>query len=732
MSYEALKFEVDSDGIALITFDIPGLSMNVWNEQLMEDYTKAVDQVLSDDKIVGAVITSGKKSGFLAGADLNRLGSGESAGAPSTKDIFDGAFSMNQTFRKMETGGKTAKELAKGAMTKPFAAAINGLALGGGLEVCLACHYRIAADNPKIQLGLPEALVGLLPGAGGTQRTPRLIGIQNALMMCTSGRPAKPAEAKANGLIHEVAPAADLIAKAKEWVKANPKVSQPWDKKGFKFPGGGGAMDPRAAQVFMGASAMAQKQTWHNMPHIEKILSCVYEGSIVPFDTAIRIESKYFTTLLMSPQSQNMIRSLFLNKQAAEKGMARPKSVGETTINKVAVLGAGMMGAGIAYVTAKAGMEVVLLDRELDYAEKGKDHSRGLNKKAVGKGRMSEEKSEEMLARIQTTSDYKDIADVDLVIEAVFEDPGIKADVIKQTEAVLGKDKIFASNTSTLPITGLAKNSERPAQFIGIHFFSPVDRMPLVEIIPGEESNDLSLATALDYVQKIKKTPIVVKDTRGFYTNRVVPPYVNEAMQMVTEGINPVLIDNSARLLGMPVGPLALCDETSQELGWRVSQATRKELGDAAGPVSETEKLLEKFVVGLGRKGRKSGGGFYDYPEGGKKHVWKGLEDHYPLAENQPSTGEVQERLLYAQLVPAAQCYHDGVVFDPQSADLGAIFGWGFAPWTGGPMSHIDTIGMDEFVRTAERLAQQHGPRFTPPPSFRDMAQKGEKLYKAA
>ncbi|MCI5048127.1 MAG: 3-hydroxyacyl-CoA dehydrogenase NAD-binding domain-containing protein [Aquisalinus sp.] len=731
MSYETLSFEVDGDGIALLTIDLPGQSMNVWNQQLTEEFKKAVDEILADEKIVGTVITSGKDSGFLAGADLRMLGS-QTQGGPTTAEIFEGAIGMNNMFRRMETGGHTAKELAKGATTKPFAVAINGLALGGGLEVCLASHYRVASDSPKVQLGLPEALVGLLPGAGGTQRTPRLIGMQNAMMLCTSGRPMKADEALSKGLIHEIAPHDQIVAKAKEWVKANPKVRQPWDEKKFKFPGGQGAMDPRVVPILAGSAAMSQVQTWHNMPQIDKILSCIYEGSIVPIETALRIESKYFTTLIQSAQTQNMIRSLFVNKQAAEKGAKRPKNVEATTINKVAVLGAGMMGAGIAYVTAKAGMEVVLLDREVAYAEKGKDYSRKLNDKGVSRGKLSKEKSEEMLSRITPTENYDDIADVDLVIEAVFEDPGIKADVIKKTEAVIGKDKIFASNTSTLPITGLAKHSERADQFIGIHFFSPVDKMPLVEIIPGEESNDLSLATALDYVKKIKKTPIVVKDTRGFYTNRVVPPYCNEAMLMVTEGVNPALIDNCARILGMPVGPLALVDETSQELGLRISKATREELGEEAMPRGPVDDLLELFVEKLGRKGRKSGGGFYEYPEGGKKHLWQGLEEHYPLADNQPSQEEVIERLLYSQLVPAAQCFHDGVVFDPESADLGAIFGWGFAPWTGGPMSHIDTIGMEEFVRTAERLAQQHGSRFAPPPSFRDMAEKGEKLYKAA
>ncbi|MEL7238146.1 MAG: 3-hydroxyacyl-CoA dehydrogenase NAD-binding domain-containing protein, partial [Planctomycetota bacterium] len=365
------------------------------------------------------------------------------------------------------------------------------------------------------------------------------------------------------------------------------------------------------------------------------------------------------------------------------------------------------------------------------YAQKGKAYSEGIVAKGVSKGKVTKEKGDALLARITPTTDYNDLKDVDMIIEAVFEDPDVKADVIKKTEAVIGADVIFASNTSTLPITGLAKNSERPDQFIGIHFFSPVDKMPLVEIIPGEQSGDRSLAYALDYVRMIKKTPIVVKDTRGFYTNRVVPPYLGEAMIMVQEGVAPALIENAAKSLGMPVGPLALTDETSLELGHMLMQSTKKELGDDYKP-SGNEELLEKMVVGLGRKGRKSGGGFYDYPEGGKKHLWKGLDEHFPLADEQPSLEDAKERLLYAQLIPASHCFAEGIVFDPQSADLGAIFGWGFAPWTGGPMSHIDTIGMENFVRKAESLAQKYGARFSPPQSFREMAEKNETLYKAA
>ncbi|MEM9170216.1 MAG: 3-hydroxyacyl-CoA dehydrogenase NAD-binding domain-containing protein [Pseudomonadota bacterium] len=729
MTYENFSVDVDDDGIAVLAIDLKGASMNVWNGALLAEFAAFVDRFVEDEALKGLVLTSAKPAGFLAGADLNMIASMK---ADTAGDAFEQAFQMNRIFRKMETGGQPAKALQKGqASAKPVVAAIDGLALGGGLEVALACHYRLASDNPKVQFGVPEVQVGLLPGAGGTQRLPRLGGLQNAAMLATQGKPVDAATAKGQGFIHDIVPQAELVAKAKEWAKANPKVTQPWDKKGFKFPGGGGAMDPRSVQFFMAASAMAQRETQHNYPAVRYILSSMYEGSIVPIDTALRIESKYFTKLIADPQARNMIRTLFVNKQAAEKGEQRPEGVGPTELKTVAVLGAGMMGAGIAYVTAKAGMNVVLLDRDVAAAEKGKDYSKKIVDKGVARGKISKDAGEALLARIKTTEDYADIKDVDLVIEAVFEDPGVKADVIKKTEAAIGQDVIFASNTSTLPITGLAKNSERPDQFIGIHFFSPVDKMPLVEIIPGEGSGDRSLATALDYVAKIKKTPIVVKDTRGFYTNRVVPPYLNEAMLMVKDGVKPALIENAAKSLGMPVGPLALTDETSLELGLLLTKAAKQEMGDAYQPTG-VEGFLEKMVVELGRKGRKSGGGFYDYPEGGKKSLWPGIHDFYPLAAEQPSLDEAKERLLYAQLIPAAQCYADGIVFDPQSADLGAIFGWGFAPWTGGPMSYIDTVGLEAFVRTAEALAQKYGARFNPPEAFRDMAAKGETLYKNA
>jgi 3-hydroxyacyl-CoA dehydrogenase/enoyl-CoA hydratase/3-hydroxybutyryl-CoA epimerase len=735
MTYAAIRVETDADGIALVTIDLPGQSMNVWNEDLMRDFSAFVDDFCTNDKIKGAVITSGKASGFLAGADLRMLGSGgpKAAKAQTKKEQFEAVFNLNRMLRKLETSGHPAKALLNGdAYAKPVAAAVNGLALGGGLELVLASHYRVVADDPKVQLGVPEVQVGLLPGGGGTQRLPRLAGLQNAAMLATQGQPIDPATALGQGIIQEVAPKDQLVAKAKAWVKANPKVTQPWDKKGFKYPGGAGPTHPAAVQFHMASNAMAQRETNHNYPAVQYILSCLYEGSVVPFDTALKIESKYFFRLLTSPQTRNMIRTLFINKQAAEKGEQRPKSVEKTKIGKVGVLGAGMMGAGIAYVTAKGGAEVVLLDREIAFAEKGKAYSKGIVDKAVGKGRMPQAKADELLERIKPTTDYADLKSVDMIIEAVFEDPEIKADVIKKTEAVIGKDVIFASNTSTLPISGLARNSRAPDQFIGIHFFSPVDKMPLVEIIPGGRTGDRALATALDYVGMIKKTPIVVKDTRGFYTNRVVPPYLNEAMLMVKEGVKPALIENAAKSLGMPVGPLALVDETSLDLGKRIMEATKKELGKDYKP-SGLEDLLLVMVDKLGRLGRKAGKGFYEYPpDGSKKYLWSGIAEYCPPAKEQPSLDEAKERLLYAQLVPAAQCYADGIVSDPQSADLGAIFGWGFAPWTGGPMSHIDTIGIDAFVRKAESLAQKYGARFSPPQRFRDMAAKKERLYKAA
>ncbi|MFC3713825.1 3-hydroxyacyl-CoA dehydrogenase NAD-binding domain-containing protein [Sphingoaurantiacus capsulatus] len=715
---ETIKFDLDADGIALLTIDVPGQTMNVITGELTRDLGTLIERIATDDAVKGAVITSGKKTGFMAGADLKGMGS-MFGGAGSGDDgrskmakLFDGVFELNKLFRRLETCGK------------PVAAAINGLALGGGLEVCLATHHRIVADNPKIQLGLPEVLVGLLPGAGGTQRLPRLMGVQAALMYLTQGKFMSPQEALGFGVVHEVAPADHVVDKAKAWVKANPAGGvQPWDQKNFKFPGGVGGFNPAFAQTFVGGTAMLAAKTFHNMNAPIAILSAVYEGSQLPMDTAIRVESKYFAKLVADPQAGNMIRTLFVNKQAAERGARRPAGIAPMPTKKVGMLGAGLMGAGIAMVSAQAGIEVVLLDQSQEAADKGKQYTAD----RLAKKKASPEKTAEILGRIHATTSYDDLKGCDLIIEAVFETREIKAEVTKKTEAVVGADTIFGSNTSTLPITGLAEAWTKPANFIGIHFFSPVEKMPLVEIIVGKKTGPGAIAKALDYVQQIKKTPIVVNDSRGFYTSRCFGTYVQEGLTMLGEGVGPALIENVGKMAGMPVGPLAVNDEVGLDLSYKVAQATKKDLGDAykGGP---GEQVIET-MVGAERFGRKNGKGFYAYPADGKKHLWPDLGATFPQSDVQPSPEEVRERIVFRQLVETARCFAEGVLETPEDGDLGAIFGWGFAPHTGGPFSHMDTLGIANVVATLDRLAQKHGERFSPPALLRDMAAKGESFY---
>ncbi|MFV0645324.1 MAG: 3-hydroxyacyl-CoA dehydrogenase NAD-binding domain-containing protein [Sphingomonadaceae bacterium] len=730
MTYSTFSVQLDSDGIALLTIDLPGETMNVWNEALITEFERFVDDFTGNDAMKGAVIASGKANGFLAGADIRML-QGWKGGLSA--EGYEQAARLSRLLRKMENGGHTAKEIAKeGAMAKPVACALEGLALGGGLELALACHYRVAADSPKVQLGVPEVQIGLLPGAGGTQRLPRLMGLQAAAMMITQGKPVKAAQAMAQGVVHELVEPGKAVDAAKAWVRANPKVLAPWDQKGFKFPGGAGAMNPAGVQFYIGGNAMALGQSRDNYPAIRAIMSCLYEGSNLPFDPALDIEVKYFLTLLAGPVSKNMIRSLFVNKQAMDKGAARPKDVPPLEIRTLGVLGAGLMGSGITHVSVKGGMDVIVLDRTAEDAAKAVAYSKRILDKDVARGKTTQEQADAFLARITPTTDYAELAKVDLVIEAVFELPEVKKGVIEQAEAAIRPEVVFASNTSTIPIGNLAKFSSRPDRFIGMHFFSPVERMPLLEIIPHKGTGDVALAAAFDYNRKIRKTPIVVEDVRGFYTNQVVPPYLGEAAHMVMEGVSPVLIENCARNLGMPVGPLALMDETTLKLGKDIMDSAKQELGDAYQPTG-LEPFYDLMVDDLGRSGRRFGKGFYEYAEDGKKlGLWKGMADHYPPAAPQPSPEAVEERLLYGQLVPAARCYAEGVVHDPQSADLGAIFGWGFPPYTGGPISYIDMVGIAKFVEVADRLAAEHGPRFEVPAMYREMATKGGTLYAAA
>ena len=720
MTDTAIRSELDADGILLLTIDVPGQSMNVITPEVSRDLAAAIVRLKTDDAVKGAVLTSGKASGFMAGADLKGMGALIGGGVvregkSKMAALFDSVFQLNRLLRDLETCGK------------PVAAAVNGLALGGGLEFILACHYRVIADNPKITLGLPEVMVGLLPGAGGTQRLPRLMGVQPALMYLLQGKNMSPQEALGFGVVQAVVPAADVVATAKAWVWANPtKGVQPWDEKSFKFPGGpASAMAPGFASTFVGGTAMTHVNAGDNMNAPKAILSAVYEGTQVPMDTAIRIESKYFAKVVSDPQAGNMIRSLFVSKQAAEKGARRPRGVAPMPTQKIGMLGAGLMGAGVAMVTAQAGIEVVLLDRDLAAAEKGKQYTAD----RLAKKRMDPAKAQVILDRIHPTADYGDLAGCDLIIEAVFETREIKAAVTRATEAVVGATTIFGSNTSTLPITGLAEAWSKPENFIGIHFFSPVEKMPLVEIIVGKQTGAEAIAKALDYVAAIRKTPIVVNDSRGFYTSRCFGTYIQEGLALLGEGTVPALIENVGKQMGMPVGPLAVNDEVGLDLSYKVGQQTRADLGDAYKP-GPADAVISKMHE-LGRQGRKNAKGFYVYPEGGKKSLWPGLSVTVAggRAEVQPTPAQVKERLLYRQLVECARCFAEGVLETPEDGDLGAIFGWGFAPFTGGPFSHMDTLGLANVVATLDRLAQAHGERFSPPQLLRDMAAAGETFY---
>jgi len=713
---ENFKIDVDADGIALITFDVPGRSMNTLTSGVMKEIPEWVERVKTDDAIKGVVLTSGKASGFCAGADLGDMAGGMLAGG-SLQEAYDAGWKLNGALRALETCGK------------PVVAAINGLALGGGLELTLACHYRVVGDSPKIQLGLPEIKVGLFPGGGGTQRLPRLIGVQAAMMAMTEGKSFRPNDAKGAGFIHEVVPVGTEVEAAKAWIKGGGKAVQPWDDKSFKLPGGG-PYHPVGVQNFIVGNAMIRKQTYGNYPAATNLMSAVYEGMQVPMDAALRIETRYFIKTLMTPQAQGMIRSLFLSKQELDKGAVRPAGVPKSDPKKVTVLGAGMMGAGIAYVQALAGIETILIDQTQEAADKGKAHVEELLKKRLSRGQITQDKFDALLASVTATTDYDHIKGSDLVIEAVFENREIKAEVTKRAEAQLEPGAIFGSNTSTLPITGLAEASVRPEDFIGIHFFSPVDKMMLVEIILGEKTGEAAIAKSLDYILKIKKTPIVVNDGRGFYTSRCFATYVAEGLAMLQEGYAPALIDNIGRMTGMPRGPLEMHDDVALDLSVKVAKQTAIDLGDKYVPLQGAE-IVRTMVEDMGRYGRKNGKGFYDY-DTKPKTLWKGLSDLAPVTIND-STPELVEdqkrRLLYRQAVEVAKCWEEGVIDDPREADVGAILAWGFAPWTGGPITYIDQIGLKAFVEQAEKYAAQYGDRFTPPQLLRDMAAKGETFY---
>jgi len=713
-----LNYSVDAECIATVEFDYPDKSQNILNATSMGAYAKAMQQALADPAVKGIVVASAKKD-FIAGGDLAELGAATDAQA------FHAAISnWHKLMRGIELGGK------------PVAAALNGSALGGGLEIALSCHYRVAADNPKARFGFPEVTLGLLPGAGGTQRTPRLIGMMAAAPLLMEGKRIKAAEAQKLGMIHAVVPAGEERQAARKWVldtiAAGSKPLQPWDTKGFKIPGGGPST-PNGMQMLMAANAMLREKTYDNYPAPKHILSCVYEGLSTNIDTGLAIEARYFTHLVMSPVSKNMIRSLFFGMQEANKLASRPAGVATQKYTKVSMLGAGMMGAGIAMCTAQAGIEVVLLDTTAEAAAKGKAYAAKQWSKQVAKGRLTQEAVDALLARIHPTADYADLKGCELVIEAVFEKREIKAEVTKQAEAVIGADAIFASNTSTLPITGLAEASVRPANFIGLHFFSPAEKMPLVEIIVGKATSDATLARSMDYVRAIGKTPIVVNDSRGFYTSRVFGTYVSEGMALLEEGVPPALIDRAGLMAGMPVGPLALADEVSIELVYKIAQQTRADLGSAYVERA-ADRVAAKMVAELGRLGRKSGAGFYDYPAEGAKRLWPELAQHFPQRVGADGTAligldKIIERLILVQSVETARCLEEKVLRAPIDADVGAILGWGYPPFRGGPIGWLHTLGVAAAVAALDRLTEQHGPRFAAPKILREMAARGGSFY---
>ena len=721
----SFKLDVDSDGIALVTWDMGDRSMNVITMDVIAELGTVVDKVANDAAIKGVVITSAKPA-FCGGADLTMLENmrglytdmvskqGEEAAA---KMVFDESRKLSQLYRRIETCGK------------PWVCALNGAAMGGGFELALACHYRVASDDAKTRLGLPEIKIGLFPGAGGTQRVARMLQPADALQFLLKGDQLKVDRAKAMKLIDAVVPAADLIKTAKDWIKAGGKAKAPWDTEGFRLPGGP-VYSKAGMMTFPAANAIYRRETYDNYPAARAILQVVYEGLQLPFDTALRVESRWFAKILRSPEAAAMIRTLFVSMQDLNKGARRPTNEPPTSLKKIGVVGAGFMGAGIAQVTAAAGLQVALVDRDQETADKGKAGLHKALSDRVMKGRMKGAERDELLARITPTADYAALKDCDLVIEAVYEDRKVKYDVVAKIQAVVGDKAILGSNTSTLPITTLASEFKDPARFVGIHFFSPVDRMMLVEIILGKQTGDKALAVALDYARAIRKTPIVVNDSRGFYTSRVVGTYIREGHLMVVEGIPPAMIENVGRMAGMPVGPLALNDEVAVDLAWKILNATEADLGAKA--IDPRQKsLLREMVEKRGRFGRKNGKGFYDYPANGPKKLWPGLADFQPkpLDPDKIDIDELKLRLLGIQALETARCFEEKVLTDVREADVGSILGFGFAPFSGGTLSWIDMMGTKNFVAACRKLEKKYGARFAPNKLLLDLAAKGEGFY---
>ncbi|MFO6452371.1 MULTISPECIES: 3-hydroxyacyl-CoA dehydrogenase NAD-binding domain-containing protein [unclassified Aeromicrobium] len=725
---DAVRYEVEN-GIVTLTIDDPSQSANTMNETYRASMEAAVnrlaDEIAQDaDAIKGVVVTSAKKT-FFAGGDLKLMTQATPADAQA---LFDNVESIKATLRKLETLGK------------PVVAAINGAALGGGLEIALACHHRIAAEG-RYEIGLPEVTLGLLPGGGGVTRTTRMFGIQDALMnVLLQGQRNKPEKALKIGLIDEIVPADELISKARAWVEANAgdedAAKQPWDRPGHKIPGGTPS-NPKLAAFLPSFPANLKKQL-KGAPYIapRHIMSAVVEGAQVDFDTASRIESRYLVNLLIGQQFKNMTQAFFFDLGAINAGGSRPDGIAERQAEKLAILGAGMMGAGIAYEAARAGIEVVLKDVSVEAAEKGKGYSEGLLAKQVQRGRLTEEKKAEILGRIHPTADYADLAGCDFVVEAVFESVELKHSVFGELEPIVNGDALLGSNTSTLPITTLAEGVQRPEDFIGIHFFSPVDKMQLVEIIVGEKTSDEALARAIDFTKQIRKIPIVVNDSRGFFTSRVFGTLVMEGVEMLAEGVDPVVIERAAQLAGFPGQPLAMSDEVSLTLQQKIEGEARKAAA-AEGkelPVTPASEVVNRLVE-LGRPGKAGGAGFYEYPEGGKKYLWPELWNLFVKDDVDVPLEDIEERLTFIMAIETVRCFEEGVIRQVADANIGSIFGIGFPPVHGGALQYVNgyvaangEIGIKAFTERAQELAEKYGERFSPPALLLEKAEKGEKI----
>jgi len=717
----SVRYDKDADGIVTLTLDDPTASANTMNDLYVVSMAAAVDRLYDEaDSVTGVVVTSAKKT-FFAGANLNEM---VKAGPDDAQAVFELAEKVKASLRRLET------------FPKPVAAAINGAALGGGFEIALATNHRVAVDG-GYTVGLPEASLGLLPGGGGITRIIRMLGIQSGLMdVLLEGKTFKPAQAKEKALVDELVASQDeLVPAAKAWIQAHPDaVQNPWDAAGYKMPGGT-PKTPALAGFLPAFPALLRKQTKGAVyPAQRAILSAAVEGAQVDFDTASRIESRYLTNLVVHQGSKNMIQAFFFDLQAINSGSLRPQGIEPWKATKVGVLGAGMMGAGIAYVCARAGMEVVLKDVAVANAEKGKAYSEKLLDKAIGRGRSTEEKKTELLGRITATADPADLAGCDLVIEAVFEDPALKEKVFAEILPHVNPDALLCSNTSTLPITELATGVDRPADFIGLHFFSPVDKMPLVEIIKGEQTSDVALAKAYDVVQQIKKTPIVVNDSRGFYTSRVIGFMVNEGMAMLAEGVHPYSIERATTQAGYPAPVLQLSDELNLELMAKIAKAAK----DAGGAsyVAHPGSAVVDTMLDAGRAGRLRGAGFYDYDESGTRgSIWAGLAELFPVAEQQIPLQDIKDRMLFAEALETAKCFEEGVIESAAAANIGSIMGIGFPPMTGGaaqfmtgyqdPNDPDGPIGLAAFLERADELAAAYGDRFRATPWLRELAAKG-------